>query len=214
MQGLPATEESTGGSYLPPGLHRVKISAIKVWVDFNKVAKKDNNGNPGVEITFIDANKRTIKEGFYYSTLPIDHAGRKDDNVRCKSEFLLTNLKTALGFGTGAVTENQLKSAKVWAVIGNDEHFWKGEATGKNYSFMAKKFFPDNKVKPAILGDPDLPQSNGIASGDFYKRTDDKKQPQNMPAAAPEPKMERRVETAQAETVEHVADQEVSEDDF
>lgn len=215
MSGLPATEKSTGG-IMGPGLHKMKIVSIKELKDKSGNSKKDKNGNPGLEITFVNANKEKISDGFYYSTLPLGDAGRKDDNVRCKSEFLLTNLKKALGFPEGEVTQEQLSKAKCWGIIGLDVHYYNNEPTGKQYSFLAKKFFADGTTPPAIIGDPALPQSKGVPSGDFYKRTDDKKPPAGM-AEVKKEQIERK--EAQSETNTETAptdtsDMQVTEDDF
>jgi hypothetical protein len=216
MSGLPATEKSTGG-IMSPGLHRMKILSIKPFVDKSGKELKDKNGNPGLDITFINVNKETINGGFYYSTLPIGDPGRKDDNIRCKSEFLLTNMKKALGFPEGEVSKEQLAKAKCWGIVGLDVHYWNGKPTGKEYSFLAKKFFSDGDTPPAIIGDPSLKQSGGVPSGDFYKRTDDKRPPAGAPAE-PEPTIERKEaqpkSDAPAATTNANPDMEIAEDDF
>lgn len=180
--GLPVTED-TGSNYMKPGLHRMRITKIEPWTKYKSAEKMvDKRGYSGLEITFVNEKGESIADGFYYSDLPANHPNRADDNKKCKSEFLLSNLKRALGFGNEAVPVDKLKAAWCWGIVGleqfidgNNQNVKNDDGSNKAYSFLAKKFFPDGP-KPAIIGDPDLPQSAGVPSGEFYKETVDRKQ--------------------------------------
>lgn len=192
VTGLPETNEATeGGNYMSPGLQRMRIDDIQVWKNKNKQPREDPRGYPGLEITFINEQGQLISDGFYYSTQPLGHPSRTDDNSKCKSEYFLTNLKKALGFGTEAVSMAKLKSVWCWGAVGVDVYVdGAGEPTGKKYSFLVKLFLPDGP-KPAVAGDPLLPASNGVPSGKFLKKTISKdsaeatKVPERTAAAAP-----------------------------
>jgi hypothetical protein len=170
--GFPETSESSDGDFMKPGLIRMKIDKIVEWKNSKtKEPMTDKRGYPGLEITLINESGEMIKDGFYYSKEPLKSPSRSDKNSKCKSEFLLMNLKKALGFGTEIVPPAQLKSKWCWGAIGTQVMVdSEGNPTGKDYSFLVKKFYPDGP-KPAIIGDPDLPQSDGKASGIFYKET-------------------------------------------
>ncbi len=176
--GFPATEESTGGSgnYMTAGMHRMKISSMTEWLDKNKQPKIDKRGYKGLYITFINEQGQTISDGFYYSKEPLNSPKRSDDNLKCKSEYFLTNLKTSLGFGKEPVSSAELKAPWCWGAVGVDILIdGNKKPTGKKFSFLVKKWFPDG-VKPILAGDPDLSQSNGIPSGMFLKNSTDRNQ--------------------------------------
>lgn len=172
--GFPKTSDG-GSNFMQPGLQRMRIDKMIKWVGKDGKPREDPRGYPGMYITLVNEQNQYISDGFYYSEQPLDHPSRNDDNLKCKSEYFLTNLKTALGFKPEqSPTLQEIKSKWCWGAVGIDVLIdGSGQPTGKSFSFLAKKFFPDG-IRPAIAGDPMLPQSGGIASGIFRKESMDR----------------------------------------
>jgi len=61
--------------------------------------------------------------------LPINHPDRQDDSRRCKSEFKLTQMKKAFGFGSKSIPLAEIKAKKCWMAIRRQDYV---DAQGKS----------------------------------------------------------------------------------
>lgn len=179
VTGLPETAE--GGSYMGAGMHLVKIHSIENAKNDDGTPKKDKNGNPGLKIVFENRGGESISQVYYYSPLPVNHPDRLDDNKRCKSEFKLTQLKKAFGFGTRSITTEELKTKKCWMAIRQTNV---EDAAGnpilkdgrqKSYTSIAEVFplkeataADPSRGRPVLKGDPETDPANFL-KGYFYE---------------------------------------------
>lgn len=182
-----------GGNAPPPGIHLFKFAKFEKAKDSNGNPRTDSRGYPGLVITFkcqhpTEKTKNEkgedvprlckISDTFYYSTLPLDHPDRKDDDKRCKSEWKLMALKRACGWGQKEVTQQEYAVAKLWGLVYKAEH--EDRDTGElitndkgevKYSLkLDSTYYPfsndANHGKPALEGDP----KNGPIGGKFLQR--------------------------------------------
>ncbi|MFA6917015.1 MAG: hypothetical protein WC222_11500 [Parachlamydiales bacterium] len=188
MPAIPATD-NTEQYISQAGIYLLQPIRIAPWKDTNGVLKKDKNGNPGLLITFKDEKTGgMLSTGFYYSELPMGDPRRQDDAYRCKSEFQLANLKTAMGFKPGVVVQSaEFLTKKVWVPVKEVQYYTPEGEYVKSLCQIINKFHPylpdaTTKGKPSILGDP-ATNADGKPSHDFVEIRTDLTQ-----AAAPAPK--------------------------
>jgi hypothetical protein len=178
---LEVPETAEGGSYMGAGMHLVKIHSIEVAKDDNGNPKRDKNGNPALKFVFENRASESISQIYYYSPLPVNHPDRLDDNKRCKSEFKLTQLKKAFGFGNKAITTEELKTKKCWMAVRQTNY---EDAAGnpivkdgkqKSYCSIAEVFplkeataTDPSKGRPVLKGDPETDPA-GFLKGFFYE---------------------------------------------
>jgi len=175
-----------------PGLHLVTIDKIMDFTDENGKPKKDKDGHPGIRIIFINKDKKTISDIFYYSM---------NKNDKCASEWKLRKLKAAMGLSAEkSQNAKEYKSKEIYLVVqkvdlidkntgeiftdheGNPK--WRSQATSNYYACV------EGKSKPIIEGDPEY--NNGNPSGIFYgtkevtpknnSRGNQKAQPKTQPS--------------------------------
>ncbi len=176
---IPETADT--GSFMKAGLHLVKIHSIETAMNEIGLSKMDKNGNPGLKITFENKDGDLISQVYYYSPLPLDHPDRLDDSKRCKSEFRLTQLKKAFGFGSKPITISEIKSKKCWMAIRRQDYFdTQGDAImkdGRQKSFhQIAEVWPMKDAtandltrgRPVLKGDPEI-DSNNFFNGFFYE---------------------------------------------
>lgn len=175
---LPETADT--GSILKAGLHLVKIQSIENAINEEGSPKTDRNGNPGLKITFENKEGDTISQVYYYSILPINHPDRLDDNKRCKSEFKLTQLKKAFGFGHKPISLAEIKTRKCWIAIRRQDFVdTQGSPIikdGKQKSFhqiadvwpLKDPLTDPSRGRPVLKGDPEIDSGNFFI-GYFYE---------------------------------------------
>lgn len=173
MPVIPATEGDVTISRA--GIYLLQPIRITVWKDSNGIPRKDANGNPGLLVTFKDVKGGAlISTGFYYSELPLNDPRRQDDSLRCKSEFQLANLKSAMGFKINETIQPQeFMQKKVWAAIKEVQTYTpEGDYVKSSFDIIKKfhPYLPDSKSlgKPSILGDP-ATDPDGKPTGDFVE---------------------------------------------
>jgi hypothetical protein len=206
MPVIPATGDSE--QYITQaGIYLLQPVRISVYKDENGLPRKDKTGNPGISITFKDEKSGgMLTTSFYYSALPLDDPRRQDDAYRCKSEFKLANLKSAMGFPQNKVVQpTDFLTKKVWAPV-KEVQFWTPEGEYvKSRCDIIQKFFPylpdtATKGKPSMLGDPAI-NPDGKPSHDFLEIKTDLVQ---STAPAPEKKFKptpvEQEETGETET--------------
>lgn len=188
--GLPETEEQKDFRYfMKAGLHVAKVREIVQLVDKDGKLQNDKNGNPGIKIIFYTRDKNEKGESvepeaeaaYYYSPLPIDDPDRKNPDKMCKSEFKLTKLKQAMGFGLKAISAADAKKAKIWIAIKRqdivDQEGNPVYKDGKAISYhVVEDVFPydanspDTKFgRPVLMGDPITDAANFL-TGYFYEK--------------------------------------------
>jgi len=200
---IPKTDEGTrfierAGVFL--------LSPISVTqnVDDKGVPKNDKNGNPGIKITFRSDKGEVISATYYYSKYPFGDARREDPNLKCGSEFWLTNLKAVLGFKAneeippekfmkgkfwGRVKEIRLKDKKTGEIV---KTYW--ELNRSKYDVYNPQL--ETKGRPSISGDPEF----GPLGGEFVEVKDDFRTGGGESAAKPAgPKAQPRDEVARPE---------------
>lgn len=177
--GMPGTEEGNSVKYMQAGLHLAKIAEIVEAVDKEGKCLLDKNGNPAIKVTFQNKAEETISGIYYYSTLPLDHPDRKVDDKRCKSEFRLHQLKTAMGFGVKSVPVDKAKTAKVWLVVklqdivDREDNPVLKDGKPKTWHVVGDvypvKADDPNKGRPVLRGDPTTDSAN-FHTGVFYEK--------------------------------------------
>lgn len=166
--------ETSKGNLMPPGLHLMKIKSIEPWTDFQGKPKKDSRGYPGIYITFINKEKQTQSNGFYYDPSPLNAPHRKDEGAKCKSEFNLRSLRSAFGWGSDMViTDQHIKEGKVYGVVAKREYKYPNgdfvvDSEGNRISdnVLIHKYLPANMTHH-LEGDP--AKNNGVPGGIFYE---------------------------------------------
>lgn len=103
--------------YMGAGLHIAKISSIEPGQSKDGVPYRDKRGYPCVLITFRNKKGETIRRFYYYSDKPAGHESRTNDKLKCTTEWILANLKNALGVGTKAASEEDIKNIPIWLPV-------------------------------------------------------------------------------------------------
>jgi hypothetical protein len=183
METLPASSADEGKSYLPAGLHKLKVVSITDWTDKDGKVKTDDRGWPGLTVTLKNKDGIEVTFNNYYCNVGMNDPKRTNENTRCKSDYFLTKFKNALGFGQEEVPMNKIIGKFVWMpVVAVYQTHADGSPYMKDgkqlvYHELDKVFFPDaekdgTKISYAMPGDPLIA---GQELGGIFKRSKVKK---------------------------------------
>ena len=184
--GMPGTEESTNTKFMQAGLHLVKVKEIFEAVDKDGKKMLDKTGNPAVKVVFVNKAEEEIEGIYFYSPLAFDDPKRKLEEFKCKSEFRLHQLKTAMGFGMKPIPQDAAKKAKLWLVVKLQETVdaqgnpVMNEKTGKQKTWHTvgdaiaiAKDENEKLIRPMLKGDPQTDPEN-FRTGVFFETKVDK----------------------------------------
>lgn len=166
---------------VPIGVHRMTIVKMEKALDKKNQPILDNRNYPAIRMVFQTASGEQIDSLFHYSTKPANDPTRNDPTMYCRSEFRLTNLKRALGYGNEPVKADAIKGKWFYGMVYGER--WVYEENKKQvvlkdpndpkstiiFNRLGSIFWPDNEQRPVKDGDPQNAASKGVPSGDFLK---------------------------------------------
>ena len=166
MDKLPASSPDESSTFLPAGLHKLKVVSITDWVDKNGALKHDDRGWPGLTVTLKNKDDVSITFDNYYCNVGPTDPKRSNEATRCKSDFYLTRFKNALGFGQEEVPMEKIIGKFLWMPV-CEVHYTNADGTpfiGNNgkemiYNELIKEFYPvknkeGEKIEYDLPGDP------------------------------------------------------------
>lgn len=145
-----------------PGIHAVKVKDIRYARDRNGEIRHTTDGEPAIDIIFINDKNEEIAKLIYYTS---------------ESQWIIDALCKAVNVDNSMneVDVKEIKGKELWIIVAREEVHENGvlaksaDGTDRAYSVCIPKFYPmiDKNSPPLLSGDP--AKNNGKPLGVFLK---------------------------------------------